>query len=193
MAVNNYDEYKEILRGRLKEKRYIHSLAVADEAERLAIKYGCDPEKAYLAGLLHDITKNTNPEEQLKILDSFGIMLDGISKNSQKLWHAVSGAAYIKYVLGINDNDIINAVRYHTTAKRDMTKFEAVLYLADFTSRDRDYDDVDVMRELVNRSMEEAFEYALSYTVCELVEKKSQIHPDTMDAYNQIVNKEITF
>lgn len=193
MAVNDYEQYKEILRGRLKEKRYIHSLAVADEAKRLALKYGCDAEKAYLAGLLHDITKNTSREEQLKILDSFGIMLDGISKNSEKLWHAVSGAAYIEYVLGITDKDIINAVRYHTTAKRDMSRFEAVLYLADFTSLDRDYDDVEVMRELVNKSMESAMEYALSYTVCELVEKKSQIHPDTMDAYNQIVNKEIVF
>ncbi|MBO5725698.1 MAG: HD domain-containing protein, partial [Clostridia bacterium] len=61
----NYEKYKEILKGRLKEKRYIHSLAVADEAVRLAKKYGCDEEKAYLAGLLHDITKNTPKEEQL--------------------------------------------------------------------------------------------------------------------------------
>ena len=57
--MNNYDEYKSILRERLNENRYYHSLCVADEAKRLAEKYGGDIEKCYLAGLLHDNTKNS--------------------------------------------------------------------------------------------------------------------------------------
>ena len=119
----------------------------------------------------------------------FGIMLDDITKNSEKLWHAVSGAAYIENVLKITDSEIIGAVRYHTTAKKGMTTLEKVLYLADFTSADRDYADVDIMREKVDKSIEEAMEYALSYTINELIEKRSQIHPDTMDAYNEIMKR----
>ena len=180
----NYEKYKEILKGRLKEKRYIHSLAVADEAVRLAKKYGCDEEKAYLAGLLHDITKNTPKEEQLKIFSDFGIMLDDVSSAAEKLWHAISGAAYCEKVLGITDNEVLSAIRYHTTAKKDMTKLQKVLYLADFTSSDRDYDDVDIMRSLVDISMEKALDYALSYTIKDLVQQGRQIHPDTMEAYN---------
>ncbi len=185
------EKIKEILKHRLKEKRFIHSLAVADEAKRLAEKYGENKDKAYTAGLLHDITKNTDENEQLKIFEDFGIILDNITKDSKKLWHAVSGAAYIKGVLGIDDEELINAVRYHTTARGNMTRFEALLYLADFTSADRDYDDVEVMRRLVDESMESAMAYALSYTINELVQKGCQIHPDTVAAYNQVIGKEI--
>ena len=81
-----YEQIKELLKSRLNEKRYIHSLCVADEAKRLAVKYGADAEKAYLAGLLHDITKNATHDEQLLFFKQFGIMLDEITKNSEKLW-----------------------------------------------------------------------------------------------------------
>ncbi len=189
----DYEKIKEILRGRLTDKRYYHSLCVADEAKRLSLKYGVDSEKAYLAGLLHDITKNTTEQEQLKILDNFGIIADDITRNSEKLWHAVSGAAYIEYVLGVIDTEIIDAVRYHTTAKANMSPLGIILYLADFTSLDRDYDDIDIMRAKVDVSLSESMRYALSYTINELVGKGSQIHPDTVAAYNQYIKKEICF
>lgn len=76
----DYDVLLAILKKRLNEKRYYHSLCVADEAKRLAVKYGADPEKAYLAGLLHDITKNAPDEEHLKIFKDFGIILSDVEK-----------------------------------------------------------------------------------------------------------------
>lgn len=181
-----YETYKEILKSRLNEKRYYHSLCVADEAERLAIKYGGDAEKCYLAGLLHDITKNAADEEHLQIFKSFGIMLNDIEKNAKKLWHAISGAAYIQNVLGINDPELLDAVRYHTTAKKNMSLTAKILYLADFTSLDRDYDDVEVIRELVDKSIEEAMIYALKYSIVDLVEQSKAIHFDTLEAYNEV-------
>lgn len=183
------DEYKRLLKSRLNEKRYAHSLAVADEARRLAKMYGADESKAYLAGLLHDITKNAPLEEHLQIFSAFGIMLTDVEKSAEKLWHAMSGAAYIEHYLGIDDSEIISAVRYHTTAKENMTRLQTVLYLADFTSADRDYDDVDVMRKLVDKSETEALVYALSYTINELLTKGAPIHPDTVSAYNEVVLK----
>ena len=180
-----YNEYKQILKERLKPKRYNHSLCVADEAVRLAQKYGGDPDKAYLAGLLHDITKNASQDEHLQIFNEFGIMLNDIEKNAEKLWHAISGAAYIEHKLGITDTEIITAVRYHTTARENMTQLEKLLYLADFTSADRDYDDVDVMREKVEISMEAALDYALSYTINDLVSRGKPLHLDTVKAYNE--------
>ena len=183
------DEYKQLLQSRLNEKRYFHSLCVADEAVRLATKYGCDTEKAYIAGLLHDITKNATTEEHLHIFESFGIMLNSVEQNAEKLWHAISGAAFLEHELGIKDTEILNAIRYHTTARSDMTLLDKVLYLADFTSRDRDYDDVDIMRELVDISMEQALSYALSYSIKDLVENGRALHIDTIYAYNEIVLK----
>ena len=180
-----YDKYKDILKSRLTPKRYHHSLCVAEEAVRLANKYGGDKEKAYLAGLLHDITKNAPPDEHLNIFERFGIMLNDIEKNAEKLWHAMSGAAYFEIVLKIDDKEIITAVRYHTTARAGMTQLEKLLYLADFTSLDRDYDDIDVMREKVDISLEAALDYALSYTINDLVSRGKPLHLDTVNAYNE--------
>lgn len=180
-----YTEYKNILQERLTPKRYNHSLCVADEAVRLAKKYGGDCEKAYLAGLLHDITKNATQEEHLQIFSRFDIMLNDIEKNAEKLWHAISGAAYIENILKIDDKEIITAVRYHTTARAGMTQLEKLLYLADFTSADRDYDDIDVMREKVDISLEAALGYALSYTINDLVSRGKPLHLDTVNAYNE--------
>lgn len=183
-----YIEYKEILQKRLTPKRYNHSLCVADEAVRLAQKYGGDCDKAYLAGLLHDITKNATQDEHLQIFNEFGIMLNDIEKNAVKLWHAMSGAAYVKHFLNINDDEIVSAIRYHTTAKADMTLLEKIIYLADFTSIDRDYSDVSVIREYVNESLDKAFIYALQYSICDLVNNKKCVHLDTVAAYNQAVS-----
>lgn len=183
----DYESLKEVLKQRLNEKRYYHSLCVADEAKRLAEKYGGEIEKAYLAGLLHDITKNAPDEEHLQIFKEFGIILNDIEKNAKKLWHAMSGAEYVKNILGINDPEIIDAIRYHTTAKADMSLLAEILYLADFTSKDRDYEDVDVIREYVDESLCKAFVYALQYSITDLVNQGRAVHPDTVEAYNQAV------
>ena len=180
-----YTEYKKILQERLTPKRYHHSLCVADEAVKIAAKYGGDTEKAYIAGLLHDITKNASEEEHLHIFREFDIMLNDVEKNAEKLWHAISGAAYIEHMLGINDTEIITAVRYHTTARKNMTQLEKILYLADFTSADRDYDDVDIMRKKLEVSMQSALQYALSYTINDLVSRDKPLHLDTVEAYNE--------
>lgn len=187
--ISEYAEYKKLLEKRLTPKRYNHSLCVADEAVRLARKYGADEAQSYLAGLLHDITKNASKEEHLNIFDTFGIILSNVEKSAEKLWHAISGSAYIRYVLNITDEDIIEAVRYHTTAKADMPLLAKILYLADFTSADRDYEDVDEMRRLVDISMDEAYAYALRYTVIDLATNNRAIHPDTLDAFNEIMLK----
>ncbi len=186
MTDNELNNYKRILKARLNEKRYEHSLCVADEAKRLALKYGADSEKCFKAGLLHDITKNISDNDHLKIFETFGIILSRIENNARKLWHAMSGAVYLKYVLGEKDEEIIDAVRFHTTAKADMSLTAKILYLADFTSSDRDYPDVDEIRRLVDISLDSALIYALQYSISDLIQHKKPIHPDTLEAYNQI-------
>lgn len=181
------EQIVEILRRRLKPKRFVHSLAVAEEAVRLARRYGADPAKAKTAGLLHDIMKNTDPADQLQILSEFGILLTDVERGAEKLYHAMSGAAFIEHILEIHDRDILDAVRYHTTARAGMSVLSRVIYLADFTSADRKYDDVDVMRRLVDVGMDEAMEYALTYTIRDLLDKGQAIHPDTMAAYNELM------
>lgn len=183
------EQFVEIIRGRESPRRFRHSLAVADEAERLAKKYGADPAKAKTAGILHDILKDAAPEAQLQIFRDFDILLDNVEKQAPKLWHAHAGAVFLEKILGVRDEDILRAVRYHTTARAGMSLLEKVLYLADFTSADRDYPDVDEMRRRVELGIEPAMEYALTYSIRDLLDKRQAVHPDTLAAYNELVMK----
>ena len=185
----SFDKYSDLLAQKLDETRYKHSLAVAKKARQLARKYGCDQEKAYTAGLLHDITKLATKEEHFEIFDKAGIVLNDVEKNSKKLWHAISGAEYVRSELGITDTEIYDAIRYHTTAKANMSLLSKVVFLADFTSEDRKYSDVDIMQVLANTDVDMAMKYAIGYTVNVLVNDKRAVHLDALEAYNEIVLK----
>lgn len=180
------EQYCDILRARLTEKRFAHSLAVADRAAFLAEKYGADMQKARKAGLLHDIMKDADQNTQLQILQEFGILMDAATKASPPLWHAVAGAAFLQHILHI-DEDIVTAVRYHTTGRAGMSLLEKIVYLADFTSADRAYPDVGKMRALSEQDMTAAMLFALQYTVTDLANREKPIHPDTVYAYNELV------
>lgn len=181
------EECKKIVKPRLSETRWKHSQNVSLEAVRLAKKYGADPQKAEIAGLLHDIMKNTAPEQQLQMMQRFGIMLTNVELAAPKLWHAMSGAAFLERELGIQDVDILNAVRYHTTARSGMSLLEQVIYIADFTSAERDYDGVDQMRKAADTSLEEAMMEGLIFTIQDLSQERCPIHPDTFCAYNEVI------
>lgn len=187
----NMDVYKKIIKEKLTPKRYEHSIRVSEEAVKLAKKYGADSQKAEIAGILHDIMKDTDYDDQLKIIKEFGIILNNVEKFSKKLWHAISGSLYIKNILGIQDDDIINSVRYHTTSRPNMSTLEKVIFIADFTSSDRDYNGVEEMRIAASKSLEVAMEEGLAFTIGDLSSKRLPIDENTFLSYNQIIlNKE---
>lgn len=181
------EEYKALLKSRLSDYRYNHSLCVAQSAVELAKKYGADPAKALVAGLLHDVTKEAEKAEHFALFEESGMALTELERRNPKLWHAMSGAAYIRVKLNIDDEEILSAVRYHTTARANMTLLEKVIYIADFISADRVYDDVDIVRELAKKSLEETMEYTQVYSINELLKKHSPIHPDSVACYNDII------
>lgn len=183
----NLNVCKEIIKEKLTPKRYEHSIKVSEEAVRLAKKYGADPEKAQVAGVLHDIMKDTPADVQLGIINEFGEVLTNVQKSSKKLWHAIAGALYIENILKIEDKDIIDAVKYHTTSKPNISKLGKVIFIADFTSADRDYDGVDMMRNAANESLEKAMEEGLSFTIKDLSNRKLPIDENTFLSYNEII------
>lgn len=180
---------KALLKERLDEYRYNHSLGVADAARELAKIYDEDEEKAYFAGLLHDITKNTLKEEQLQIIENGGIILNSEEKNNPKLWHAISGSVFIRDELKITDEEIISAVRYHTTGKSSMTVFEKIIYIADFISAERSFPGVEFMRELARESLDKAAMYAVDFCIPDLVSKRQVLHLDSVRLYNELIEK----
>lgn len=181
------EDCKKIIRKRLGDYRYQHSVNVSKCAADLAEKYGADPHKAKIAGILHDATKETPYLEQLQMMERYGILLSDIEKQAPKLWHALSGACFMEHELGIEDEDILNAVRYHTTARKGMTTLEKVIYIADFISAERDYPGVDELRGAARESLERVMLEGLSFSMCDLSNRKMLIHPNTFEAYNEIL------
>lgn len=183
----NLDEYKSLIKTKMSERRFVHSVNVSNEARKLAEIYGADVEKAALAGILHDITKEMSEEEQLKIITDSGIILDNVQKNAPKLWHGISGSIYIKEYLNINDEDILNAIRYHTTGRAGMSLLEKVIFVADFTSQERTYEGVSTMRKKSRKTLDEAMLYGFKFTFSDLSKRELAIHPDELACYNEIV------
>lgn len=183
----NQPDYQKIIREMMRDHRYNHSINVADEAVKLAKLYGGDEKKAYVAGILHDITKEVSHDEQLQIIRDGGIILDSIQLNAPKLWHAISGSVYVQSKLGISDSEIINAIRYHTTGRAGMSLLEKIIYIADYTSAERDYKDADIMREKSRQSLESAMIFSYQFTFSKLSSLETAIHPDELNCYNEIV------
>lgn len=184
MTVEQIQEY---LRERLSEKRMRHSLAVADMAKELAERNGADPEKAYLAGLVHDIMREAAPAQAERFMSEHGIVLTELERHAPNLWHAVLGAVAIQTELGITDPEIVLAVRYHTTGRAGMSLLERIVYVADCTSADRRYPDVEDMRRRARTNLNDAVRGSLDYCVSSLRAQGVPVHPDTLAALEEFL------
>ena len=184
-----YEKYVELIKNTLSEYRFNHSMCVAKRAKELALKYGADGDKAYLAGILHDVTKEMLYEEQRALIEKYEHKLTYVEKGNHRVLHQMSGAVYVKHILGIDDEEIISGIRYHTTGRENMTLFEMLIYLADFTSEDRNYPDVDIMRKKTDENLYSAMLYSLTYTIRSVAEENRFLHPDTLGCYNYILEK----
>lgn len=176
------DYLRRYIRPLMTDYRYRHSLGVEKQAVKMARRFGADQRKAALAGILHDVCKDMPKGALLQNILESGI-INGIDfKASPQLIHSYAGALYLQSHMDIHDLEVIEAVRYHTTARAGMTLLETVVYLADLTSEDREYPDVGEMRRLCDTDLRKAMIHALTHTVKELTRKQKPICPDTLGA-----------
>ena len=180
-----FEEYEALVRPHLSERRFYHSQCVAKCAAELAERFGADVEKARLAGILHDVMKDTDPGEQLKIMEESGIILTEAQRRNTKLWHALSGAAYAQRELGVADRDILDAIACHTGGKAGMTLLDKVLFVADYISDDRDYPGVEELRAAAEDSLEEVIVEGVTFTMQERMGERMTMEPRSIDAYNE--------
>lgn len=180
----NPDEKKKYLKENLSQKRYQHSLNVASECRKLAEKYGEDPDKAYFAGLLHDVCKELSGEKQKALVLESGFAVCREELETRSLWHAIAGAYFVKNVFGVEDIDIINSIRFHTVGRAGMTRLEEIVYLADLISVDRTYKDVDKMRKFVYNDLNEAMLEAFRFSIKSVIKKEGMIPLCTVEGYN---------
>ncbi|MGN0570451.1 MAG: bis(5'-nucleosyl)-tetraphosphatase (symmetrical) YqeK [Candidatus Fimenecus sp.] len=182
-------EFLEILKTRLTPQRLYHSICVAEKAKELAEIFGGDSEKAYTAGLIHDIMRYEPPEKMIELIESDGQVLTESEKKITVTLHAVAGEVYLRKVLGVTDGEILSSVRYHTTGKEDMTLLEKIIYAADLTSADREYPDVNEVRALAEKDLDRTVLRGLSFTIEDNARKCRPIHIDTVKAFNYLAER----
>lgn len=174
----------EFLKENLSQKRFQHSLNVAAECRKLAEKYGEDQDKAYFAGLLHDICKEMPAEVQLDLVKRSGFTVCREELETKSLLHGIAGAFYVKEHYGVADIDILNAIRFHTVGRAGMSRLEEIVYLGDLVSAERDYKDVDKMRRVTYQSLEAAMLEALEFSIKAVIKKGGLIPVCTVESYN---------
>ncbi|MCH3971886.1 MAG: bis(5'-nucleosyl)-tetraphosphatase (symmetrical) YqeK [Oscillospiraceae bacterium] len=185
-------EAKRIIRPLLGDYRFNHSVCVSEAAKKLAKQYGANVEKAEMAGMLHDIMKDIPCERQLQLMAEYGIVLTPLEQHAPKLWHAMLGAGYLRNALGIDDQELLDSVRYHTTGRANMTLMDKIIFTADFISADRTYSNVEKFRKLAKKDLPKVMEAELAYTIEKLAKDGVPIHPDTFAAYNEITLQKLT-
>lgn len=189
---------------RLGEYRAKHVLSTEEEAVRIAKVYLPDKiTKVRISALLHDITKEYDVKKQLQILSDFDIIVDNVTLNSPKVFHAMTAALIIpEEFQEFSDDDIISAVRNHTTGSENMTLLDMIIYLADYIEPLRKFDDCKKLREYFWNGVHEnddkntrllhlykTMVLSFDFTIKNLLEEKCVIAPDTFAARNAFVLK----
>ncbi len=177
-------EMREYLKENLSDKRFRHSLNVAEAAKKLAEINGADPDKCYLAGLLHDICKEIDPELQKLLMSRSGYEISDVEWNAPKTHHAIAGAEFIKEFYGITDPDVRDPIRWHTVGKGGMSVYEQILFMADLISDERSYPDAERIRRLTYRDLKRGLFEAFKFLIVDKVGQKL-LPMSTVDAYNE--------
>ena len=175
--VLNYIEENNIyfinkIRGYIKESRFLHSLSVAHLAYRLAKKHNMDYQKAYIAGILHDIAKGVDKNESLALMKKYYPDFVDIGAFA---YHQFIGAKIAKEDFGVVDEEILNAIMYHTTGRKAMSSLEKLIYAVDKIDPTRDYDSSELITAMEN-GVEEGFLVVLKANVEFLMEKHASIN-----------------
>lgn len=187
----NYSDIYEKLKVILKPSRFIHVMGVKDMCFALALRYGYDAKKAELAGLLHDLAKAYPTADHIKIAGDFSIELTEDEINYPQLIHAKLGSFLAKRDFNINDEEILNAIIYHTTGKPDMNLLEKILYVSDYIEPSRkDIKHLDEIRKIVFDDLDKAVMKTAESTLEYLHSINAGIDKRTVETYNYY--KELT-
>lgn len=178
---NYRKEIEKYVKSHLSDKRWNHTVNVVSEAEKLCQMYGGDMEKCVTAAIFHDVVKEFPNEELNALVRKFGF--DEKYIDSPNLSHGKIAAALLKHEWGIDDEDIINAVSYHTTGRAGMSKTEKIVFIADTIEPTRVYNGVEAIRKATYEDLDRGCLKSLTDTVEHLKEKGvSYIDEDTLRA-----------
>lgn len=181
---------KEVIKD-IGERRYFHSRRVVEIGLKLAEIYNEDKEKVKLAAILHDCGKLENKTKLLKKAKDFDIILDIYMKNNIELIHGPLGARIAGKKYKINDQEILNAIKYHTTGRENMTLLDKIIYIADYIEPRKDFQGIEAIRQLAYKDINKSIIMAMDKTIKHLIDNKNLIHINTIRGRNDLIINDI--
>ncbi|WP_347284206.1 bis(5'-nucleosyl)-tetraphosphatase (symmetrical) YqeK [Lactobacillus taiwanensis] len=171
-------------KSNMDEKRFKHCIGVSQTSRKLAKLNNYDPDKAALAGFIHDYAKQVAPERFIKVIKEQNFDPDLLNYN-RAIWHGVVGAYFIEKELKITDPEILMAIRRHTTADVEMTTLDKIVFVADFIEPGRDFSGVEEARKIAYANLDDGVGFELAHTLDFLITNRKKIYPKTFAAYNK--------
>ena len=186
----NFNELKEIVKSKMSLKRFTHTLGVVEMAEKLAKIYNADIEKCKVAALLHDICKEMDMEYIKNICkNNFMNELSEEDLENNEILHGFAGAYYVKNELGVNDKEILNAIKYHTIGAKNMTLVEKIVYIADAIEYGRNYPSVAEIREETFKNLDKGILMEIEHKERYLKSVGKKSHSNTDEFKKQILKE----
>lgn len=186
-----YGEIENDVKSVLSEYRYIHSLGVAKKAVELAKIYGVEEETAKKVGIAHDIAKEMSNEEMIEYAKANNIEIDEIETVKPSLLHGKIGADIAAKKFGFTE-DMVNAIKWHTTGRENMSMLEKIIYVADKTEENRKGTrfNLEKSRELSTQNIDETLIFLMNEFITYNVKNEWLIHPETIKARNDLLLNE---
>ena len=182
--IYDFDRMKSRLAKKIDPKRYEHSMGVAYTGAALAMAHDADIIKAYTAGVLHDCAKCLEDEKREALCSKYKVELTDMEKKHPFLIHAKLGAVLAKEKYGVKDEEILSAIRYHTTGKPEMTTLEAIVFSADFIEPGRKpLECLPLIRKVIYTDLDRAVYLILKHTLIHLKHKRQAIDENSVAAY----------
>ncbi|WP_290078086.1 bis(5'-nucleosyl)-tetraphosphatase (symmetrical) YqeK [Lactobacillus taiwanensis] len=171
-------------KSNMDEKRFKHCIGVSQTSRKLAKLNNYDPDKAALAGFIHDYAKQVAPERFIKVIKEQNFDPDLLNYN-RAIWHGIVGAYFIEKELKITDPEILMAIRRHTTGDVEMTTLDKIVFVADFIEPGRDFSGVEEARKIAYANLDDGVGFELAHTLDFLITNRKKIYPKTFAAYNK--------
>lgn len=179
------EQLVEKVKSNMDERRFQHCIRVSEECKKLAKLNGYyDIYKAQVAGFIHDYAKQISVDRFIKIIKEHDFDPDLLNYN-RVIWHGIVGSYFIQHELKINDDEILTAVRRHTTADVEMSLLDKIVFVADYIEPGRDFEGVEEARKVAYDNLDEGVGYELAHTLAYLVKQRNKIYPKTVLAYNK--------
>lgn len=180
-------EIKDYLQKNLRENRYEHVLGVVQTAIALAKLNNVDEKKAEIAALCHDVAKNKTIAELEQLINENKIELSYEEIHTKELWHSIVSPSLGRDIFNIEDEEILNAMRWHTTGRENMTKLEKIIYIADMIEPGRNFPGVQELRQLTFLDLDKGVLEGLNHTIGYLLSMNSLIDSNTIKARNYLL------